>query len=111
MYDIFKLKETPWSPWLIQTYFSAVRVRKLLKICFGLKKVNNMSHVLMTDGAALVVDCPTGYFNENCTGVCHCLNGPSQCTQDSGICLDYQCDRGWMDSPYCQTGKDLKTGI
>ena len=79
-------------------------IKNLVKICSGLEKKTNMCNDLLTD-AAPVVDCPTGYFNENCTGVCHCLNGPSQCTQDTGICLDYQCDRGWMDSPYCQTGR------
>ncbi|ELU03808.1 hypothetical protein CAPTEDRAFT_199255, partial [Capitella teleta] len=46
--------------------------------------------------------CPTNHWGANCTE-CHCLNGPTECEALTGICTDYQCDRGWTDTPYCQT--------
>ena len=54
------------------------------------------------------VNCEPNRFYANCTGVCHCLNGPTECDPSDGVCLDYQCDRGWTGSPTCQQRKYLK---
>ena len=51
------------------------------------------------------IDCSPGFFNENCTGVCHCLNGVDACDAVFG-CRDYICDRGWNIAPACDVGKN-----
>ena len=49
-----------------------------------------------------IIDCPEGFFGNNCSLECHCLNGVEVCDRVQGICMDYQCDRGWRGAPYCQ---------
>ena len=45
--------------------------------------------------------CEPGFFGENCSLPCRCLNGNIKCTLIG--CSDYQCDRGWKKAPECQT--------
>ncbi|KAK3593699.1 hypothetical protein CHS0354_013594 [Potamilus streckersoni] len=44
--------------------------------------------------------CPSNTFGVNCTGVCHCLLGASDCRPLDGKCT--QCAQGWTNFPYCQ---------
>jgi len=43
--------------------------------------------------------CDAGFFGENCSLACHCVN--ADVCEEIG-CLDYQCDMGWHGAPACQ---------
>lgn len=50
------------------------------------------------------VECPAGYFGENCTSKCgHCLNELATCDYISGSCIG-GCKPGYKE-PICNTGK------
>ncbi|CAD5118896.1 DgyrCDS7570 [Dimorphilus gyrociliatus] len=47
-------------------------------------------------------NCDIGRFFANCSGICHCAGGNEGCDQEYG-CINYQCAKGWMNPPHCQT--------
>ncbi|CAL1533537.1 unnamed protein product [Lymnaea stagnalis] len=47
------------------------------------------------------VECVTGFYGNNCSLRCHCLNN-ELCNKTSGFCNGWKCDRGYTGLPYCQ---------